>query len=90
MDIGNVGFIGLVVITIVGAIKDAVPNKPDGTSPMTGNITRVVALVVGGLLGGLAQAGLLMGVEATIVTGIMAGIAAVGTVTVADRVGINS
>lgn len=79
MDIGQVGFIGLVVITVVGALKDSFPQ-------MTGNMTRLVALVVGGIIGLLAQVGLLMGVDATFVTGMMAGVAAVGTVTVVDRV----
>lgn len=79
MDIGQVSFIGLVVITIIGAIKDQFPT-------MKGNTTRLVALVIGGALGLLAQVGFLMGVEATIVTGIMAGVAAVGTVTVVDRI----
>lgn len=80
MDIGQVGFIGLVVITIVGALKDVFPN-------MTGNLTRLVALVIGAILGAFGQLGLLMGVEVNIVTGIMAGVAAVGTITVADRIG---
>lgn len=82
MDLGNLTFIALVVITIVGALKDQFPT-------MTGNMTRVAALVVGGVLGLLAQANLLPGVDATIVTGIMAGVAAVGGVTIADRVGSN-
>jgi zinc transporter ZupT len=83
MDIGNVTFVGLVVITIVGALKDAFPT-------MTNNMTRVAALVIGGIIGLLAQVGLLAGVDATVVTGIMAGVAAVGTVTVADRVGMKA
>jgi len=79
MDLGQISFIGLVVVTIVGALKDQFP-------AMKGNTTRVAALVIGGILGALAQGGFLPGVNATIVTGIMAGIAAVGTVTVIDRV----
>lgn len=82
MDIGQVTFIGLVVITIIGALKDAMPN-------ITGNMTRLAALVIGGIIGLLAQVGLLPGIDSTLVTGIMSGIAAVGTITVADRVGIN-
>lgn len=80
MDIGNVTFIGLAVITIIGAIKDVAPN-------LGGNTTRLVALIIGGVIGLIAQIGLLPGVEATLVTGIMAGVAAVGGVTVADRFG---
>lgn len=80
MDIGQVGFVGLVVITLVGAVKDSFPS-------MTGNQTRLVALVFGFILGLLGQLNLLPGVGVNIVTGIMAGIAAVGTVTVADRIG---
>lgn len=83
MDIGEVTFVGLVVITIVGALKDQFPN-------MTGNMTRLAALVVGGVIGLLAQVGVLPGVDANFVTGIMSGVAAVGTITVADRVGIHS
>jgi hypothetical protein len=83
MDVGQVTFVGLVVITIVGALKDRFPN-------MTGNTTRLAALVIGGAIGILAQVGFLPGVEATLVSGIMAGVAAVGTITVVDRVGIKS
>lgn len=80
MDIGQVTFVGLVVITIIGALKDAFPQ-------ITNNMTRLAALLIGGIIGLLAQVGALPGVEGTVVTGIMAGIAAVGTVTVADRIG---
>lgn len=83
MDIGQVTFIGLVVITITGALKDKFPK-------MSGNTTRLAALVIGGIIGLIAQVGWLPGVDATLVTGIMAGVAAVATVTVADRVGVNS
>lgn len=82
MDIVQVGFIGLVVITVIGAIKDRFPK-------MTGNTTRLVALVIGGVVGVVAQFGVLPGVEGNIVTGIMAGVAAVATTTIADRVGYN-
>lgn len=83
MDIGNVTFVGLVVITVVGALKDQFPT-------MTGNMTRLAALIAGAIIGLLSQVGVLPGVEGNVVTGIMAGVAAVGTITVADRVGINS
>lgn len=79
MDLMQVGFIGLVVIVMVGALKDWVP-------AITGNTTRLAALVIGGVLGLLAQSGFLPGVDATVVTGIMAGVAAVATTTVADRI----
>lgn len=79
MDLAQVGFIGLVVITVVGAIKDRFPD-------MTGNTTRLTALVIGGVVGLIAQLHFLPGVEATLVTGIMAGVAAVATTTIADRV----
>jgi len=79
MDLGQIGFIGLVVITIVGALKDNFPK-------MTGNMTRLAALIIGAVIGLIAQFGYLPGIEATVVTGIMAGVAAVGTVTVVDRV----
>lgn len=81
MDIANVGFIGVVVIVLVGAIKDAWPT-------LTGNQTRVVALVIGLILGLLGQVNLLPGVQVDVVTGIMSAVAALATVTVADRVGV--
>lgn len=80
MDLGQVTFIGLVVITVVGALKDRFP------ASMTGNTTRLAALIVGGALGLIAQVGFLPGVDANLVTGIMAGVAAVATTTVADRI----
>lgn len=79
MDLGQVSFVGLIVITIVGALKDWFPT-------LTGNQTRLVALGIGLVLGLLGQLNLLMGVEVNVVTGIMAAIAAIGTVTVVDRI----
>jgi hypothetical protein len=80
MDIGNVGFIGVVVIVAVGALKEKYP-------AISGNTTRLVALIIGAVIGLISQFGLLPGVSATIVSGVFAGVAAVATVTVADRVG---
>lgn len=83
MDLGQLTFIALAVVTIVGALKDAFPT-------MTGNVTRLTALIIGAILGLIAQVHLLPGVDATIVTGAMSGVAAIGGVTLLDRVGANS
>lgn len=79
MNIGELTFIAVVVVATTGALKDAFPT-------MTGNATRLVAIVVGGVLGLLAQTGWLPGIDANFVTGALAGVAAIGTVTVADRI----
>jgi hypothetical protein len=79
MDLGNVSFIGLVVITLIGVIKESFP-------AITGNMTRLVALVIGLVLGLLGQFNLLPDVSVNVVTGIMAAIAAVGTMTAIDRI----
>lgn len=80
MDLGQVSFIGLVVVVAVGALKEKYPT-------ISGNTTRLLAIAIGGVLGLIAQLGFLPGVAATLVSGVFAGIAAVATVTVADRVG---
>jgi hypothetical protein len=80
MDIGNIGLVGTVVVVLVGAIKDSYP--------LTGNQTRLAALVIGLILGLLGQVGLLPGVTVDVTTGILSAVAAVATVTVADRVGV--
>lgn len=81
MDFTQITFVGLVVVTVVGALKDQFPT-------MTANTTRLVALCIGLVLGLLGQVGLLVvpGVTLNVVTGIWAAVAAVGVVTVADRV----
>lgn len=79
MDVANVGIVGVMVITIVGAIKDTYPL-------MTGNQTRLVAVIIGALLGLLGQFNLLIGLDVNVVTGILSAVAAVATVTVADRI----
>lgn len=79
MDLGELGFVGVIVVAVVGAFKDQFPL-------MTGNQTRLVALLTGSILGILGQFGLLPGIELNVVTGIMAAMAAVGTMTAIDRV----
>ena len=80
MDLGQVGFVGVVVVAVVAAIKDWFPQ-------VTGNQTRLIAIGIGLVLGLLGQNSLIPGVEVNIVTGIMAAVAALGTVTVVDRIG---
>lgn len=66
------GLLGLAIVGVVSALK------------MTGNISGLVTVIVAVALGALAGFG---GVEGlNVVTGILTGCAAVGAVSVADRI----
>lgn len=80
MELGSVGAAGLIVIVIVDALREVFPQ-------ISGNVTRLVALVIGFLLGGLSQMGALPELQLTLVSGALAGATAVGVSAVARRVG---
>lgn len=80
MDFAQIGITGLIVTTVVGALKEWQPS-------LSGNQTRLVALVVGGLLGYAGQVGFLPISDLNLLNGIIAGATSVGLVTVADRLG---
>lgn len=73
MDTINVG---LMIIAVVEAIKDTIEPK----YKLTGNQTRLVALVLGGIVGGFHLFGL------TVEMGLAAGITAVGGHTLVSAV----
>lgn len=77
MDVSPVVLIGLIVVTIVEVVKEKVPG-------VSGNVTRLLALILGGLIGALFQFGVFPGMTGSIVMGIVAGVGAVGTSTLAS------
>ena len=80
MNLSSVGVISLVVVVVVDALKDQFPK-------LTGNVTRLVALVVGGVLGYGASVGYLPLAGMDIVTGAVAGAIAAGGISVVNKVG---
>lgn len=82
MDFIDVGVGAMIVTVVVDAIKEQAPN-------IKANLTRLIALLVGGGIGALIQyinANVApSGIELTLVSGILAGAAAVGINTVATR-----
>ncbi len=80
MNVGEVALASVIIVTIIDAIKDFFPT-------ITGNITRLVAMALGAVLGGLAQAGFLPVPDLNLVTGIMSGLAAVGGHTLLSNMG---
>ena len=70
MDLTQVSLVGMMVVVFTDAIKDIFPK-------IGGNVTRLMALVIGALIGFLAQKGFLPGITIDFVGGIMAGITAV-------------
>ena len=80
MDAGQVSVSALIVMTVVGAVKDQWPT-------ITGNQTRLLAVVIGGVLGYLSQAGYIPLPGVDLVEGIISGAAAVGVHTAARAIG---
>lgn len=83
MDASQLSVSALIVMTVVGAVKDQWPT-------ITGNQTRLLAIGVGGLLGYLAQAGYVPLPGVDLVEGIISGAAAVGVHTAARAIGKGS
>lgn len=77
----SVGVTSLVVVTVVDAVKDFFPQ-------LTANQTRLVALVVGGILGFAASFNFLPLPGMNVVTGAVAGAIAAGGVAVVKKVGV--
>lgn len=83
MDLGQVGFVSLVVIVITDVVKEQLPD-------IKGNITRLIAIVIGGGLGIMSTTGIIPGLNIDVVGGVLAGVAAVAGNTLVTRVGIES
>lgn len=82
MDYGQIGFVSLVVIVVTDALKEVFPQ-------VKGNVTRLVALSTGGLIGVLGQSGLIPS-NIDVISGIIAGVTAVAGNTLIAKVGIAS
>jgi hypothetical protein len=80
MDFSQIGFVGLVVIVCIDALKEQFPG-------IKGNLTRLIALVIGGAIGLLFQVGILHGVQIDLIGGVFAGVAAVAGNTLIMRAG---
>lgn len=80
MNIAEIGIIALIVVVCTDALKEAWPL-------ITGNMTRLIALVLGGILGYLAQVGILPITDTTVITGMVSGVVAVGGHSLFSQVG---
>lgn len=80
MDLAQVGIVGMVVLVVIDAIKEQYPL-------IKGNLTRLIALIIGAIIGYMAQTGIIQNLNIDLVGGVFAGVAAVAGNTLAVRAG---
>jgi len=80
MDLAELSIIALIVVVCTDALKESFPQIKQ-------NLTRLIALLIGAVLGYLAQVGILPIPDTTVITGLVSGALAVGTHSIASRMG---